>query len=181
MRPSHQVNSGFYFARGGPKSHSLLQLTIDASESERAQAATGLPRSRYGDDQSSLNFVLGCGDPVTGKIGQGAAEAFGHAAGTFTRTQAMAEEPRLRSIKCTLTELRMRYGILSPTLFRNGHGDTKALPRPSRALILHPNFTPPGEHLKQRRLNNTIYGRLWCDTLPSAPPGEAFHPIKPAT
>ena len=174
------MNSGFYFARGGPKSLSLLQLTIDAAQSKRAQAATGLPRARYGDDQSSLNFVLGCGDPVTGQVGQGAAEAFGFAAGTFTRTQAMMEEPRLRSIKCALTGLRMRYGILSPTLFRNGHGDTKALPRPTRALILHPNFTPPGVHQKQKRLNNTIYGRLWCDAaaLPSAPPGEAFYPVK---
>ena len=180
--PQREVNSGFYFARGGPKSQSVLQLTFDAATSEPAQRATGLPRARYGDDQSSLNFVLSCGDPATGRRGQGAAEAFGFAAGTFTRAQAIAEEPRVRSIKCSLTELRVRYGVLSPTLFRNGHADTKALPRPERALILHPNFTPPGSDsngvsLKQKRLNNTIYGRLWCDTLPTAPPGETFHPV----
>ena len=117
-----------------------------------------LPRDRFGDDQSALNFVLGCGDLEGARVGPHGAGTQGSgpygasgmaAAGRFTRQQAMQWAPRLHRIDCAPTQLRMVFGVLSPTLYRTGHGDTKSLSNPKAALLLHPNYTP-AQHCSKR-------------------------------
>ena len=172
----NEHNSGVFYARSTPEVRRFFELVVATCSSEARKAELG----NFGDDQRCSNFVLQCGDPLTGKvpgvecpvrrIGRTNACLQQAAQLRWKLNASQVADRRLKATRYFSTRcrtLRLDYGLLPPALFRTGGCAPPLISESCPATIATWAKTPPllvhanwavGEAQKRAKL---VAANLW--------------------